>query len=219
MSYEARDFSHLLGNLPGFSDEQLKAHFELYRGYVKSTNEIVDRLENSERESSGYAFGSYSELKRRFPVAYNGMWLHELYFDNLKPDVEVDGAFREAVARQWSSLKDWKAGVAATAKAGPGWVITAMEQGTQELRNLFVAEHHIGLPANHQPLMVLDMWEHAFMIDYGIDKEAYLASFFENLNWEILDRRLQVVKGRSENRVSDAPKSLSYVHAAGGGIG
>ncbi|MEZ4752603.1 MAG: Fe-Mn family superoxide dismutase [Bdellovibrionota bacterium] len=219
MSYEARDYTHLLGNLPGFSDEQLKAHFELYRGYVKSTNEINDRLENSDRKSTGYAFGAYSELKRRLPVAYNGMWLHELYFDNLKADVDEDGGFREAVQKQWSSVKDWKEGVFATAKTGPGWVITALEQTTHELHTCFIAEHHIGWVANHTPIMVLDMWEHAYMIDFGIDKGAYLKSFMENLNWEILDRRFKAAIGDSRKNVNDSSRNLNYVHAAGGGIG
>lgn len=73
--------------------------------------------------------------------------------------------------------------------------------------------------ANHTPIMVLDMWEHAYMIDFGIEKTAYLNAFMENLNWEILDRRYRAAAAEVHKNVSDAPRNLNYVHAAGGGIG
>ncbi len=213
MFAQLRDYSHLLGNLKGISDVQLEEHFTLYEGYVESLNTITEQLESMGKDKKGnYAYSPFAELKRRFPVAYNGVYLHELYFDNLSSEKgEPDKTFNEAIKKEWGTVSAWKEDVCATGMAGPGWVITGYEPTANRIQNLLITEHHIGWPVDHVPIMVLDMWEHAFFFDYKTDKKAYMNAFFDNLDWDLVNRRFEAaqhVKGVSAKRVQ-------YNHAVG----
>ncbi len=191
MSKPIRDFKHLLGKLKGLSDPQLQAHFGLYEGYVKKLNEIEDKLKNTDKSASNYSFNEFSELKRRYAVPYMGAYLHELYFDNLVPAGQPSDKFKELATSSYGSLDAWKEDVKATGLAVPGWVLVCLETTTGRLNNIQIMEHHIGFPINHVPVLVLDTWEHAFFLDYKANRGAYVDVFFENINWDVVNKRLE----------------------------
>ncbi|MFQ5620610.1 MAG: superoxide dismutase [Candidatus Nanoarchaeia archaeon] len=190
MAREARNFDNLLGELVGISDEQLKAHFGLYNGYVKKLNEIEEKLKTQDKSATNYSFGEFSELKRREAVAFNGMFLHELYFENLakdggEPSLELKKVIDEAFG-SWEAFElDLKSSAAST----PGWVVLTKNKTDGKLHTYILYEHHIGLPVHQEIILALDCWEHAFMIDYGTKKSEYLAAFMANVNWSKVNER------------------------------
>jgi len=191
MTHAQKDFSHLLGSLEGISDPQLEAHFGLYAGYVKKLNEIEEKLQSADRSQTNYSFGEYSELKRREAVAFNGTYLHELYFENLSGDGGEPGAdLKAAIEKSFGSFEKWEEDVKAAAASTPGWVLLTMNKKDGLLHNYILYEHHIGLPVHQVPILALDCWEHAFMIDYGTKKAEYLSAFLKNVDWGVVGERL-----------------------------
>ncbi len=192
MIHAVRDFSHLLGKVKGLSDAQLTAHFKLYEGYVKKLNEIEEKLKGMDRALANYTFGEYSELKRRECTAFNGSYLHEMYFENLIGEgVEVPAALKSDVEASFGSWDAMIADMKACGGSTPGWVLLTWNKIDQSLHTYIMYEHHIGLPVHQVPILALDCWEHAFMIDYGIVKADYLTAFFANVDWKVVGERLE----------------------------
>ena len=192
MARDAKNFDHLLGgNAKGLSDLQLKAHFTLYQGYVKKLNEIREKLGAADRSAPNYSFNEYSELRRREPVAYNGTFLHEAYFDNLAaPGQAPSEAVKQAIAVRYGSWESWIADVKAALLSGHGWVLTVWGHLDGRLHNnLIQSEHHVGLMPNTHVLLAIDAWEHAYFLDYGTRKADYIASVIESINWKVVDER------------------------------
>jgi len=190
MQHEAKDFSALLGTLKGISDKQLTAHFGLYKGYVTKLNEIEGRLATAEPGASNYSYGEFSELKRREAVAFNGAYLHQLYFENLSarggmPSEKLQTAIRETFGDMDRCVADLKGSAAST----PGWVHLTRSRVDGRLHTYIMYEHHVGLPAFQDILLALDCWEHAFMIDYGTAKADYLKAFLDNVDWNAVNAR------------------------------
>ena len=194
MTYEPKTYDHLKGGVvKGFSDSQLDLHFTLYKGYLSKLNEIEEKLAGANNTKPNYSFNEYSELKRREAVAFNGSFLHELYFENLGADATISPALQKALDAQGGQervLADHKA----TALSGPGWALLTHNRRDGKLHNYFVAEHHIGLPIDQDLLLVLDSWEHAFMVDFGIKRPDYINAFMENIKWSEVSRRFGEVK-------------------------
>ncbi|MBI4148663.1 hypothetical protein HY490_05205 [Candidatus Woesearchaeota archaeon] len=195
MEHNAKDFNYLLGKLKGISDNQLKAHFGLYEGYVKKLNEIETKLKTADRAASNYSFGEYSELKRREVVAFNGAYLHEMYFENLLATGAPSDAFKKSAESAFGDWDKFVADVKAAAGSTPGWVMVTWNSIDNQLHTYIMFEHHIGLPAHQHIVLALDCWEHAFMIDYGTKKAEYLNAFFNNINWDIVNKRFDAIKG------------------------
>lgn len=190
MTHSAHDFSSLLGSLEGISDAQLEAHFGLYQGYVKKLNEIEEKLKTVDRSLTNYSYGEFSELKRREAVAFNGTYLHQLYFENLSgTDSAPSEALAAALASQFGDMASWEADILASAASTPGWVLLTYNKVDQSLHHYVVYEHHIGLPVHQEVILALDCWEHAFMIDYGTKKAAYLDAFISNIDWDTVNER------------------------------
>lgn len=184
--YPVQNFDHLLG-LPGMSDALLTNHFALYQGYVANTNTLRKLL--SETETGTPVF---NELTRRFGWEWNGMRLHELYFANLSKETAIlnEGALKEKIASQFGSIEDWQKGfLAAGAMRGIGWVILCLDDASGELMNVWINEHDLGHLAGTTPLIVMDVFEHAFMLDYGIKRAEYLSVFINALNWPVIEQR------------------------------
>ena len=192
MAHEAKNFDHLKGKLEGLSDAQLEQHFTLYKGYVTKLNEIEEKLASADNTKPNYSFNEYSELKRREAVAFNGTYLHELYFENLGAG-ECSAELTKAMDAQGGKDK-LIADLKACAMGGPGWAILTRNRRDGKLHTYFLAEHHIGLPVEQDLLIVLDSWEHAFMVDYGIKRPDYLNAFVKNINWAVVSKRLAAAK-------------------------
>lgn len=180
----------------GFSKPQLQAHLKLYEGYVKKLDEISKRLEQADRSGANYSFGEYSELRRREPVAYNGVVLHELYFDALgrKGVTRPDPFVKEKLSEAYGGWEAWLADMKAAGSSCHGWALMVQDPLRGRITtNLVQSEHHVGLFANTPIVIALDVWEHAYTIQFGIDKGKYLEAFFEALDWDVVRRRLSAV--------------------------
>lgn len=186
MTYVTKDFEQLLG-IEGFSDQLLKNHFTLYQGYVSSSNKVVDTLTTLLKEDKT-GTPEYAELKRRFGWEYNGMVLHELYFDNLikggKP-FDKNSKLANQIEKDFGSFENWEKDFRATgAMRGIGWVIMYYDSRLHRLVNVWVNEHDAGHLAGAVPLLIMDVFEHAFMLDYGLKRADYIHAFFNAINWE-----------------------------------
>jgi Fe-Mn family superoxide dismutase len=192
MPYTAKDYNYLIG-LEGFSETLLKNHFTLYQGYVTNTNKVMDIL--SEMAKGGkIGTPEYAELKRRLGWEFNGMRLHELYFENLggKGVYSKNGKLGKKFIEDFGSYENWEADFKGVATMrGIGWTILYQDPVSGKLINQWVNEHDVGHPAGCTPLLILDVFEHAFMIDYGLKRADYIASFFKNIKWEAVEGRLK----------------------------
>jgi len=188
--YEAKDFNHLLGKVNGLSEAQLKAHFGLYQGYVNKLNEIWEKLPGADRSKANYSFAEYSELKRREPVAYNGTFLHELYFGNLAKDGDCSPELKKALEAGFGSFDNWMVDMKACLTSAHGWALTVYDWNLKRVANMLVqSEHHVGLWPNVSVLCAVDAWEHAYMIDYGTKKADYVNNVMNALNWKAINER------------------------------
>lgn len=189
MSYEGKSYDYLKGGVvKGLSDSQLDQHFTLYKGYIAKLNEIELKLAAADNTKPNYSFSEYSELKRREAVAFNGSFLHELYFENLGADGNISPALQKALDAQGGKDK-LVADLKAAALCGPGWAVLTRNRRDGKLHTYFFGEHHLGVPIEQDLLVVLDSWEHAFMVDYGIARAKYADVFAENIKWSEVSRR------------------------------
>ena len=185
--YEAKNFESLLGT-EGFSDALLRNHFTLYEGYVSNTNKVGDILKTAEVGTP-----LYNELKRRYGWEWNGMRLHELYFSNMiKGGSTLDqaGALSQKITKDFGSFEQWSKDFKATgAIRGIGWAILAYDKSGDKLVNVWINEHDGGHLAGAVPLLIMDVFEHAFMLDYGIKRADYITAFWNAVNWNIVGER------------------------------
>jgi len=193
--YQAQSFDHLRG-LAGMSDGQIKEHLELYAGYVKHVNELTKELAemHNEKKVAGKDF-ALAEATRRLSYEYDGMVLHEQYFSNLKPGGAPRPTERQpcgrAIAQAYGSIERWQENFKALGgMRGVGWVILFQDPQNGSLTNYWVSLHQDGIPARCKPLVVMDVWEHAFMRDYrASERLRYVDAFFTNIDWTTVERR------------------------------
>jgi superoxide dismutase, Fe-Mn family len=193
--YQTKSFDHLRG-LAGISDGQLTEHLELYAGYVKQVNALTKELAeiHSEKRATGQDLG-LAEGTRRLAYEYDGMVLHEQYFSNLKPGGAPRPSDRQAcgraLAEAYGSIDRWQENFKALGgMRGVGWVILFQDPLTGRLTNYWVSLHQDGIPARCRPLLVMDVWEHAFMRDYrASERLRYVDAFFTNIDWATVERR------------------------------
>ena len=192
MPYTARDYGKLIG-MKGFSETLLKNHFTLYQGYVTNTNKVWDALQ-AMLEDGKTAMPEYAELKRRFGWEFNGMRLHELYFENLGGNgvMSKSGKLVKLLPGAYGSVEAWEKDFRATgAMRGIGWVVLYQDDTNGWLFNQWISEHDGGHPAGCRPILIMDVFEHAYMLDYGLKKADYIEAFFKNINWDAADARVK----------------------------
>jgi len=191
MAYTAQDYGRLIG-IPGFSETLLKNHFTLYQGYVTNSGKLLDALAQLIADGKG-ATPEYAELKRRLGWEFNGMRLHELYFGNLGGSAPLDQATALAgkLAASFGSVELWEKDFRATgAMRGIGWVGLYLDPVGDRLINFWINEHDVANPAGCTPLLIMDVFEHAFMLDYGLKRADYIEAFFRNIDWQAVAARL-----------------------------
>lgn len=184
--YVAKDYSHLMG-MDGFSDQLLQIHFKLYQGYVKNGNDLLAKLKMV--DPSAYEYGA---LKRRFGWEFDGMRLHELYFDNLggKEPINGESALYAALVSQFGSFEKWKKDFIATGTIrGIGWALLYLDPEEGRLINVWINEHDTGHLVQGKPILIMDVFEHAYMPQYGLDKAKYIDAFFSNIDWDVVSQR------------------------------
>ena len=191
MSYQAKDYGSLIG-MDGFSEALLKNHFTLYQGYVANTNKVMGLLDEMlKADKTGTP--EYAELKRRLGWEFNGMRLHEYYFDNLGGNGSLDTGEKLAqeLGENFGSYSNWEKDFKGTgAMRGIGWTVLYYDKVGRRLFNQWINEHDAGHPAGCTPVLVLDVFEHAFMLDYGLKRADYIDAFFKNIDWNEAGKRL-----------------------------
>ena len=191
-TYQAKDYSYLVGRVKGLDPALLNMHFKLYQGYVKNTNTLVSILETmrARGEDRTPQFGA---LKRRFGWEYDGMVLHELYFSNLGGGASLPKSstlYRE-ITQNFGSYAAWAQDFKATGLIrGIGWVVLYKDPIEGRLYNIWVNEHNVNHLAGGTPILVMDVWEHAYLTEFGLDRGKYIDVFMENIDWDIAIRRL-----------------------------
>lgn len=190
--YTPKNYDHLIGTA-GFSDQMLKNHFTLYQGYVKNVNTLVeDRGQLLQEGKTGTP--SYAELTRRFGWEFNGMRLHELYFDNMKNGGTVfdqNSTVYKKILNDFESFENWEKDFKGTGTMrGIGWAVLYHDSESSKLFNVWVNEHDMGHLAGCAPLLVLDVFEHAYVMDYGLKRADYIEAFFKAIDWGAVDGRM-----------------------------
>jgi len=193
MPYEQKNFEALLGT-KGLSDTLLKNHFTLYQGYVTNTNKVSDALGALAKEGKA-ATPEYAELKRRFGWEWNGMRLHELYFGNMvkggKP-IDKNSNLSKKITADFGSYENWVKDFKATGTMrGIGWVVLYHDAASGRLFNTWINEHDVGHLSGATPLLIMDVFEHAYMVDYGLKKADYIEAFFNAIDWSAVGARLK----------------------------
>jgi len=195
--YQPKHFS--LSGLNGISDQTLEMHFKLYEGYVKETNQLTERIALFLKDGrvDQEEMPAYSELTRRLGFEYNGMVLHEYYFGNLKKGgggtPARSSSFLTAAELHFGSYETWKADFVGIGKMrGVGWAICYQDPMNGRLSNHWITLHEIGNVAGFKPILVMDVWEHAFLLDYKpAARPQYIDAFFSNVNWDVVEQRLR----------------------------
>jgi Fe-Mn family superoxide dismutase len=198
--YRARQFN--LSGLKGISDQTLELHFKLYEGYVKETNNLSERIAEFLKDGKvdQDEMPVYSELKRRLGFEFNGMVLHEYYFENLmkngSAEPQRNSSFYNAAESSFGTYEIWKADFVGVGKMrGVGWAMCYENPATGRLSNHWISLHQIGEVAGFNPILVMDVWEHAFLLDYKpAERPKYIEAFFSNINWNAVEGRLKHTK-------------------------
>jgi len=192
MSYEARKFE--IPRLEGISDESVKQHIALYEGYVKNFNAISAKLVEYAKEDTEKHAHALSELIRRRSFEFGGMRLHEYYFaqfEGTSTPLSVNGPFYKALEKEYGKPEHLEPYLKAIGNMrGPGWAILYWDPVGKNFLAGFTGEQHQGHFATLPVILALDVWEHAFLLDYGATGKAkYIDAFFKNLNWNVVEKR------------------------------
>jgi Fe-Mn family superoxide dismutase len=185
--YKAKKFN--LSGLQGISDKTLEMHFGLYEGYVKNTNLLTEQLlEMSRSKKASPTNPSFTEIKRHLGFEFGGMVLHEYYFGNLAPKGKGNPSseLKRALEESFGGFDAWKADFVATGgMRGVGWSVLYQDPVTGKLSNNWIELHDIGVPSGFKPVLVMDVWEHAFLLDYKpSERSKYIEAFCANINWD-----------------------------------
>lgn len=176
--------------LKGISQKTIEIHWgKLYQGYVKKWQEIQDKLKMVDLASANATFSELRALKVEETFAANAVILHEAYFDILGGEGNPEGEIIKAIERDFGSFEKWHEEFKALGLCSRGWVISAYDFNEGRLRNYIADSHNLYGIWGTAPILVLDMYEHAYFIDFGSDKKSYIESFFKNLNWQAINKK------------------------------
>ncbi|MGH9943833.1 MAG: superoxide dismutase [Pyrinomonadaceae bacterium] len=197
ITYQPKQFN--LGGLNGISDQTLEMHFKLYEGYVTNTNLLTEKISKflEDGKVDQEEMPAYSELTRRLGFEYNGMVLHEWYFGNMKQggnvDPEKNSQFAKAAADSFGSYDIWKADFVGIGKMrGVGWAVCYQDPTNGRISNHWITLHETGNIAGFVPVLVMDVWEHAYLLDYKpAERPKYIEAFFSNIDWASCEERLK----------------------------
>lgn len=192
MTYTAQTFT--LPELKGLSKKQIDVHLALYEGYVKHVNLIVDtiaRLKSEDAEKNAYAI---NELRRRLGFEFDGMRMHEYYFEQLEGGAQPmseTSALAQSATEKYGSVEGLLAHIKeVVGTRGIGWVVVYKDAKVNTLHTAFVNDHELGQLSGLPIILAVDLWEHAFMVDYvPAEKKNYVDAFLENVNWSVAEKR------------------------------
>ena len=179
-----RELKPSLYELEGISREAIEAHYKLYEGYIAKRNEILARLADVDLESGNQVYSEVRALKVDLTFAIGGVKNHEIYFEHLGGDGgDPTGPIRDLIDRDFGGVEQWRVDLRATGMGGRGWAWTAYDWDEGRLFN-YIGDAQNTYPVwNATPLIALDVYEHAYFLDYRTDRAAYIDAFFQNLDW------------------------------------
>jgi superoxide dismutase, Fe-Mn family len=183
-----RELKPELYELDGISRAAVEAHYKLYEGYVNKRNEILRALDGVALDKANQVYSEIRALKVELSFAIGGIKNHEIYFEHLGGGGgDPDGLIGDLIRRDFGSVADWRADLKATGMAGRGWAWTAYDWDEGRLFN-YVGDAQNTFPIwNATPLVALDVYEHAYFLDYQTDRASYIDAFFDNLDWRTVD--------------------------------
>lgn len=177
--------------LPGISAKQLAEHHKLYEGYVKKYNELAAKAKEVSTDGANGTYAEIREVNIEKVFALNGVKLHEAYFANMTPNEQpCDGAILQHIEQNWGSFEKWAEDFAALGLCARGWVVLAWDIDHARLENYICDAHNQGGAWNSQALLVLDVYEHAYFLDYATARKDYIAKFMKVINWQVVNQRL-----------------------------
>jgi Fe-Mn family superoxide dismutase len=189
--YQVKNFDSLLGNVKGLDDALLKMHFKLYEGYVNNSNLVLQKLQSLTDQGQNRT-PEFAGLKRILGWEFNGMLLHEYYFENLGGAKQLDSkdSLSVKIEQDFGSYDKWKADFIATGMMrGIGWVVAYVEPKSGRLINEWINEHDLGHLSGATPILVMDVFEHAYITQFALDRNKYVEVFFNNINWDVASKR------------------------------
>jgi len=196
MTYTALNFDNLLGT-EGFSEKLLTTHFKLYQGYVANTNKCAELLMQLFKDGKAKT-PEFAEVKRRFGWEFNGMRLHELYFGNMSKDtkqLEDSSAFAAKVKETFGEVETLKNAIVSVGSLrGIGWTVLYYDPVGDKLFVNWINEHDAGHLSGCAPLLVMDVFEHAFVTDYNMDRASYIKAFMNAVDWGVVAKRFDQAK-------------------------
>lgn len=178
--------------LAGISARQLAEHHDvLYAGYVKKYNEIEDKLKSVDLGATNATYSELRELQHEKGFALNGIKLHEYYFDNMtdKPK-PISGPVKQLIESQWGSFENWADEFAALGVAARGWVVLSWDFDLEQLDDYICDAHNQGGIWNGTTILVMDVYEHAYFLDYGTARKDYITKFMAAIDWQAVNDRL-----------------------------
>jgi Fe-Mn family superoxide dismutase len=184
----ARELRPQLLEMDGISRASVEAHYKLYQGYVSKRNEILTKLDGIDTASANQVYSDIRALKVDLTFAIGGVKNHEIYFEHLGGGGgDPDGAVGSLIERDFGSIEAWRADLKATGMGGRGWAWTAYDWDEQRLFN-YIGDAQNTFPIwNATPLVALDVYEHAYFLDYQTDRASYIEAFFANLDWDVVN--------------------------------
>lgn len=188
--YEAKQFESI-GGMEGFSERMMQEHYKLYEGYIKKANEIQEKLKTVDGSTANATQSDLRSLKLGMSFAVDAIKGHELYFSHLggKSVTPLDG-ISKLIEKSFGNYETWLNDMKQTGIAARGWVWSAYDWDSGELMNV-LGDGHDAFPIwNATPLVALDVYEHAYFIDYGVNRKDYIETFFKNINWDVVEKRI-----------------------------
>ena len=195
MEYQARTFV-LPKEISGLSTKQIELHLGLYAGYIKQVNLHMNQMRELAKSETDFTY-ALTELRRRLSFEWNGMRLHELYFEALEQgstSLHADTKLYKALAEQYGGLTDWMNIFKKVQARGPGWALLTYDPQAKHFFHVWVSDHEVGHLGSLPIILALDHWEHAFLVDYApAEKGKYVDAYLQALNWGILSKRFDAV--------------------------
>jgi superoxide dismutase, Fe-Mn family len=196
MHYKPKEF--MIPAIPGISNKTIELHMGLYKGYVTHVNHLHEQLTKIAATDAGEMNYAIQELRRRLGFEWNGMRLHELYFEALTPKPAAlmgETALYKKLVEQYGGYSEWLDIFTKLSARGPGWALLCYDPEADALINTWVADHELGTLSGIPVILALDHWEHAYLLDYApAEKNSYVESYLKALNWDIVNKRLEDVQ-------------------------
>ena len=194
MKYEIQEFN--LPEIKGLSTKQIEVHLGLYKGYVSHVNLIAEKLREGSEGKDAY---TGAELRRRFAFEFDGMRMHENYFEQLEggpAEIDAEGVLARAVSKKYGDVGSFLGHIKEVAGSrGIGWIVVYYDPKADTVHTVFAGDHELGHLAGLPIIYCVDMWEHAFMVDYiPSEKAKYLEAFMGATNWKVAEKRFAKIK-------------------------